>query len=252
MNSSASHYDTLLAGHYTWMSGGPEMNYEKNELFFRDAGIRGEPGSRALDLGCGSGFQSIALARMGFNVTAIDQSAGLLKELDAEKGDLPVRTVHDDLLNFSGHCAGDIKLMVCMGDTLTHLDSKQAVAQLFKMCSDRLSPGGRLVITYRDMASELSGLDRFIPVRSSSRKVFTCFLEYGDNRVKVHDLVYERHQDRWQFKKSCYYKLRLPRDWVTRELGACGFEVSVSTAWNGMTAVLATRPPLTATLHKIL
>ncbi len=39
---------------------------------------------------------------------------------------------------------------------------------------------------------ELTELDRFIPVKSDGSKIFTCFLEYEKETVKVHDIIYER------------------------------------------------------------
>jgi transcriptional regulator with AAA-type ATPase domain len=59
----------------------------------------------------------------------------------------------------------------CMGDTLTHLSSRSEVSNLFQSVARALKPGGRFVVTYRDLASvELLGLDRFIPVRSDDHR----------------------------------------------------------------------------------
>ena len=38
------------------------------------------PGSRILDIGCGTGRHSVELARRGFRMTGIDQSTGMLAE----------------------------------------------------------------------------------------------------------------------------------------------------------------------------
>lgn len=241
MTPTRNHYEKILAGHYTWMSGGRRINHEKNTVFFRDAGIRAKPGSHAVDLGCGPGFHAIPLAHMGFSVTGIDQSAKLLEELAGEKGDLPIRTIQDDLMNFDRHSPGGSDLILCMGDTLTHLDSRETVTRLFEKCYARLKPEGCFIITYRDLSDELIDLDRFIPVRNNENVILTCFLEYEEMRIKVHDLLYERRNKEWTFKKSSYYKLRLPLAWVTRQLEANGFEPAVSRAWNGMAVVIATK-----------
>ena len=103
MTGVCNHYESLLAAHYTWMAGGRERNYRKNTDFFKAAGIDGHAGGIALDLGCGSGFQAIALARMGFTVTGIDLSPALLAELAAQKGDLPICLIHDDLMHVDRH-----------------------------------------------------------------------------------------------------------------------------------------------------
>ena len=77
------------------------------------------------DLGCGPGFQSLALARMGYRVLAIDLSEQLLAELTRSAADLPIQTIHDDLLHFERHLDLSPSLIVCMGDTITHLDSSR-------------------------------------------------------------------------------------------------------------------------------
>ncbi len=69
----------------------------------------------------------------------------------------------------------------------------------------------------------MNELDRFIPVRSDDNTIFTCFLEFEPETVKVHDLVYRRIDGRWTFAKSFYRKLRLPTDWVVTTLRAAGF-----------------------------
>ena len=115
-----------------------------------------------------------------------------------------------------------------MTDTLLHLETQADVRQLFIDIYSALGVGGELITTFRDLTHELKGLDRFIPVRSDASTVFTCFLEYEPQTVKVHDLVYRRTADKWEFSKSYYRKLRLPPEWVTDELRAAGF-IDVST-----------------------
>ena len=57
-----------------------------------------------------------------------------------------------------------------MGDVLTHLESHQDVSGLLADAFAALAPGGRLVLTFRDMSEALSGLDRFIPVQSDANR----------------------------------------------------------------------------------
>jgi methylase of polypeptide subunit release factors len=53
------------------------------EAEFLDRALALEPGSRILDLGCGFGRHSVALARLGHRVTGLDLSARLLEHADA-------------------------------------------------------------------------------------------------------------------------------------------------------------------------
>ena len=65
-----------------------------------------------------------------------------------------------------------------MGDTLTHLDAIKDVQALLDKVFFALETGGCLVLSFRDLSQELVALDRFIPVRSNEKTIFTCFLEF--------------------------------------------------------------------------
>ena len=101
-----------------------------------------------------------------------------------------------------------------MVDTLLHLPSKNAVSTLLAKVHAALEAGGKLIVTFRDLSKELAELDRFIPVRSDADTIFTCFLEYEPDTVKVHDLVYRRQNSGWVLHKSFYRKLRLAEQWL--------------------------------------
>jgi SAM-dependent methyltransferase len=232
-----AHYDNLLAPYYSWIYGGAEGKLEENRKFFRDHGLRPALSGVAMDLGAGCGFQSIPLAEAGFKVIAIDICSDLLADLEESAGELSIETLEDNLLNFSEHRPANTELIVCMGDTLTHLDSLENVQVLLKNIYRALESNGRLVLTFRDLTFELKDLDRFIPVRSEDDLIFTCFLEYEKDHVKVHDIIYEKIKDQWQLKKGFYRKLRIPPDWAKECLLNIGFKVEEFDTQNGMVTV---------------
>lgn len=128
-----------------------------------------------------------------------------------------------NLLRFRDYMDDEVELVVCMTDTLLHLDSVDDVQRLFIDVFAALEVGGMLIVTFRDLTGDLKGLDRFVPVRSDADIIFTCFLEYEPHTVRVHDLVYRRKEGMWEFSKSFYRKLRLSPEWVTDRLVATGF-----------------------------
>jgi SAM-dependent methyltransferase len=241
MAKMTDHYETLLADHYSWLFGGLEVKCAENKRFFNSKDIKPIANGQAIDLGCGSGFQSIPLAQIGFSVTSIDLSPKLLAELSRNKGDLLITTINDDLNNFYLHCPENVELIVCMGDTLTHLETKENVTQLFEDVYNHLEKEGRFILTYRDLSFELKDLERFIPVNSNDTKICTCFLEYGEEKVKVHDLIYEKENNAWSFKKSYYRKLRLSADWVVNQLTENGFQTKHMSGDKGLTTIIATK-----------
>jgi SAM-dependent methyltransferase len=240
MNSVADHYDRLLAEHYTWMFGisAPAKAAEQRELLERLNIAADELG---VDLGAGSGFQSMALADLGFkHVLAIDTSPRLLEELRSNCGNRPVTAIESDMLHILQHVApGTADVIVCMGDTLTHLPRRELVPRLFSEVSAALRRNGRFVVTWRDLSTELRGVDRFIPVRSTAEKIMTCFLEFHPGVVLVHDLIHSHSAGAWQLATSCYPKLRLAVDDIRRELSQAGLHVDACENVRGMSVLAA-------------
>jgi hypothetical protein len=133
-----------------------------------------------------------------------------------------------------------------MGDTITHLVSKDAVVELLHLVSDALMPGGTFVLSYRDLSVEATGLDRFIPVYGDEERVMTCFLEFDQSdTVLVHDLVYSREGLRWLLEKSSYRKLRLPVDWLEDAMVHVGLIVQRGQAGR-LTRLVGQKPEVTS------
>lgn len=241
MPNVEEHYDQVLSDVYSWMQGGFDAALARNTEFFAKRGIAPARSRVAIDLGAGCGFQSIPLAKLGFAVTAIDLDRKLLDELRDHAPGLDIAIVRDDLMSFDKHARGGAELVVCMLDTVLHLYSKDAVRALFAKVRAALEPGGRFIVTFRDLSREAVELDRFIPVRSDERTIFTCFLEYEPDTVKVHDLVHRKSDAGWTFHKSFYRKLRLPPQWITEQLAYADFANVDSTVDRGLVTVIATR-----------
>ncbi|MBS0630436.1 MAG: class I SAM-dependent methyltransferase [Verrucomicrobia bacterium] len=242
MSSVQAHYDQLLGPVYTWMAGGWNAALARNCALLDSLGLATWPRGTAVDLGCGSGFQTIPLADAGFDVLALDLCASLLAELRTRAGARSIHTVQGDLLNFPAHLTGNAALIVCMGDTLTHLPSVGAVAALIHCAAACLAPGGRLVLGFRDLAThELQGPQRFIPVRSEPVRIFTCFLDYRPDHVEVSDLIHTRNGDQWQLASSTYRKLRLTAAQVGALLTTAGLTLEHSSTEQGAVRLVALR-----------
>lgn len=243
MSNVREHYSNLLAKHYTWMFGvSLETKVaEQKELL---AAVLGTRRGCAVDLGCGPGFQSLALAELGWGpIFSIDTSAELLEELKAHRGAYPIQTCLGDMLQLRGYVRdGAAAAILCMGDTLTHLENKEAVRDLFASVQLSLAPEGVFVITYRDLTVELTGVDRFLPVRADEEKIMTCFLEYqSPETVMVHDLIHTKNDGEWSLHKSCYRKLRLSSAWVVEALRDAGLAILSHGPVGRMTQIVAAK-----------
>jgi SAM-dependent methyltransferase len=233
------HYDGFLARHYTWMCGGHAKAVGRQQSVLSELGLRPTGSGRALDLGCGSGFQTLALAHMGFQVTALDISRELLAELAVHCGQLPVTLVEGDIRDAVALAPPGFAAAVCMGDTLTHLPSQESVVQILADLSRLLAKGGNLVLTFRDLASESKGSTRFVSLRTDDDRIASCILEYEEKTAIVHDFVHFRYGNVWQLRRSSYRKLRLSHEWVIGRLEACGFSVQHAEKGEQMSVIAA-------------
>lgn len=244
MASVEAHYANHLAPLYTWMAGGAGGPRQRFASLCGTLGLKpSRPGATALDLGAGSGFQSIPLAELGYSVTAIDLSTELLAELVRDAAHLPVKTVCGDLCDlprFTPVPAPEV--IVCMGDTLTHLPSLEAVARVVRDAASALAPGGHLLLSFRDNTADQIGIDRFIPVRSDDERIFTCFLEFAADRLTVHDIVHSKTGGAWRMAVSSYQKIRLAPSRVTDQIAAAQLARVRNTAENGLVTLVAQRP----------
>jgi SAM-dependent methyltransferase len=239
MNTAKDHYDQQLASIYSWMAGTPEAAIKRNHDLLCQLGVNSSQGL-AVDLGAGSGFQSIPLAELGFSVIAVDFCEALLAELSDRAGNLPIRTIHDNILNFSKYVEEQAQVIVCMGDTMTHLDSLGSVQSLLLSVEASLAANGKFILAFRDYVSiEAQGTQRFIPVRSDESTILTCFLEYREDVVEVYDLIYRKEADLWVLSTSSYPKLRIDKNWVCDQLRISGLEVVQNEMINGMICIVA-------------
>lgn len=242
MSDAAEHYRNLLASVYSWSVGGFDAALERQRESLRAAQLGPGDGRSALDLGAGFGATAIALAELGWDVTAVDTSTELLRELEVHRGTRAVRVEPADLVDFARVCERSFDLVLCLGDTLTHLASFERVDELFRALATRIVPGGTLWLAFRDyVARTPEELERFILVRGDERRVLTCFLEPRGDLVVVHDILHELEGSTWRMRVSSYPKLRLAPERVAQQLEAHGFAIETRAVERGMTTLVAGR-----------
>jgi len=171
MATMADHYATHLASLYEWMAGDVEGALVRSaaELYALAITLRGNGRGMAVDLGAGIGLHSIPLAQRGYEVLAMDSNERLSITLRSLASLLPINCIHGDLLDFQNYFLQPADVIVCMGDTLTHLPNVPAVKDLFAAIAGSLSESGLFVATFRDcVTAPLEAERRFIPVHSGA------------------------------------------------------------------------------------
>ena len=234
------HYDNHLGRIYSWMTGDFKTKSDEFRKLLAGHSIRPASNKIAIDLGAGNGLQSIPLAEIGFQVLAVDFSRQLLDELKVNARDLNVTTIIDDIKNVETF-ADKPELIVCYGDTLTHLNDKTEIKDFLAKISNSLCENGKVILSFRDYSKELTGTDRFIPVRSDNTKILTCILDYEEESVNVTDLLYEKINDVWKHSVSEYKKVRLLPAEVVECLEENKMTIKFNQVVNRLTTIIASK-----------
>ena len=150
------HYDKHLANFYSWMVGDFDQKRADFQDFLENNRVYPSETNVAIDLGAGHGIQSIALKKMGFDVTAIDFNDQLFDELKSNPDGQSIKTVKTDIRNIKEYSGLKPELIVCRGDTITHLENKADIEKLIEDCANILSENGKLILSYRDYSTELN------------------------------------------------------------------------------------------------
>jgi hypothetical protein len=244
MTTAFDHRATHLGPIYSWLVGDIEAALVRSAAELDSLNLPHIIGGNAIDLGAGFGLHALPLAQRGYSVTAIDSSRHLLDELRMRAGTLPIATVTADILAFPEFLERPADVVLCMGDTLTHLPTVASVETLLAATARSLGKAGMFATTFRDYVSTaLEGGHRFVPVRSEEKRILMCFLEYFPEKVVVHDLLLQWENGRWNQRVSSYPKLRLAPEWVASQLASHGLAVRRSATPNGMVCLVATKAP---------
>lgn len=128
-----------------------EARAEGENGFF--AGILREHGcKRVLDVASGTGYHAVMLSKDGFDVTAADGAAEMIRktEENAQEHGVELTTVVSDWRELSSNLDGTYDAIVCLGNSFTHLfdqgDREAALSEFRNV----LKPGGLLVIDQRN------------------------------------------------------------------------------------------------------
>ena len=164
-----------------------------------------------------------------------------MDELRVNAGGLDIEIRCDDIRNINQFAHREIELVVCCGDTLSHLNDKMEVKKWITDISAILKPAGKILFSFRDYSAELTGDGRFIPVKSDDTRILTCVLDYEKEFVRVTDLLYEKTETGWKQRVSSYVKVRTSSIEIVEFLEANNMRIQLNEVVNRMTTIIAVK-----------
>jgi SAM-dependent methyltransferase len=131
----------------------------EQEVEFLVGALGLEPGMRVLDVGCGSGRHSLALARQGFEVVGVDHSADFIRLARdaAATEELEVEFEEADVRDLDHADEFDATICLCQGG-FGLLGGRDETA-VFQRMARTLRPGGRLAVSAFSAAFALRHLE---------------------------------------------------------------------------------------------
>jgi glycine/sarcosine N-methyltransferase len=165
LNNTDEFYDAI-AEFYPLFYRDWETQMEREGLGLRSI-FRGKGITRILDASCGAGVQAVPLAGLGFEVVAVDPSAGMLRkahEIAAQYGvEDRIEFLRGDFLTLPEIVSGQFDAVITKGNSLPHLLLDSEIELALRHFHALLRPGGLLVIGMRDFGPFMEDRPRFIP-----------------------------------------------------------------------------------------
>ncbi len=153
-----------------------------------------EPGSRCLDVACGTGVITVELARAGFEMTGLDRSRQMLAyaKLRAREADQNIPFIEQDMRYFS--VSEPFPWIICTHDSLDHLIEEVHLNMAFQQISEALSPGGWFMFDMNcwEGIRHLNGKTVFVEAED---RAAAYYLESKDNRLKTSIVIFIRKPD---------------------------------------------------------
>jgi glycine/sarcosine N-methyltransferase len=187
--------------------------------------------STILDCACGIGTQSLGLAELGFRVTGCDISPRAVERarLEALRRKLNIQFSVANMLNLRCLANTNFDAVICMDNSLPHLESAEHLLEAAGQIRSRLHPGGFLMASIRDydhLAEERPSVQgpSFYLDHGRRRIVFQVWDWVDARRYIFHLYITRELANGWQtFHTSGLYRA-IRQDELVAILSQAGFK----------------------------
>ena len=143
-----------------------------------------QEGEVVLDMGAGTGNMAIALAEKGLHVTASEPEETMAESIrqKSKLKELSVN-VHTKTMEQIGEFQGSFDGVVCIGNTLPHLPTIEAVEDYLLQCNRKLKKDGVLILQQVNYDKVLANEDFTFPVIEKEDFRFTRHYQKNDEQI---------------------------------------------------------------------
>jgi SAM-dependent methyltransferase len=194
---------------------------------------------RVLDAACGTGKHAIALAQRGYQLVGADLSAAMVARAreNAAAAGAEVPFVRAGLGELAQAFTGPFDAVLCLGHSLPHLLSAEAVTAALRDFAQVLRPAGLLLLQNRNDERLLAQGQRFLPVsvhrEGEEEWLFLRFLDLDPQRISFHMVTLHRDAAGWHQRVSTTAHRPIARAELVRGLQNVGFgDIAFYGSWN--------------------
>lgn len=140
--------------------------------------------TKVLDVGCATGTFALSLMKKGMDVTGIDLNPSMIQSA-CRRNPEPRTNARFFLMNMmeigTSFAHGRFDIILCLGNTLVHLEGPEQILSFLKQARDLLRPGGALVFQTVNYAKILSEDIMRLPTIETTRARFEREYRHRDD-----------------------------------------------------------------------
>jgi len=150
--------------------------------------VRRYAGKRLLDMAAGTGGLAITLAKEGYKVTATDLEQEMTAQMSAKKeqGNVPLEIHTLDMRDINRFKEETFHTIVCLGNSLVHLESQEEVLDVLKKTSRLLTEQGQLIIQIVNYDRILKENIQELPIIDRESIQFFRTYEWREPKIRFH------------------------------------------------------------------
>jgi len=186
---------------------------------------------RVLDVACGTGQHSIALARAGYEVVGADLSQAMIAvaQSNARESGVDVKFIVAGFgqLAETGPFGGRFDAILCLGNSLPHAMTAEALREALRDFGTVLRPGGLLIVQNRNFDLVWETRERFMPPEThrdgNEERIFIRFYDFHEETITFNVNTLHRTGTKWISSIEGTELRPIFRDEMTVALSETGF-----------------------------
>ena len=153
-----------------------------------------------LELACGTGSFAIIMSKKGYEMICVDISEEMLTEAGqkAEAAGQNILFLRQDMTSFELY--GTVGAIVCLLDSVNHLQDMEDVKKMLRLCYNYLDPGGLLIFDVNTLhkLENIYGDNVFYVDEEDFTCIWQCEYDPNERRSFIDIVLFQKLNDLYQ------------------------------------------------------